>query len=82
MAQQLLQPSEIDAISYEVDRITMPQHMGMHVNVNHLPISLHYSVHLTPFNANDAPILRDILHRNVLGKQFKGFNIQSLSCSQ
>ncbi len=33
---------------------------------------LHYSVHLTPFSAKDVPILRDILHRNALRKQFKG----------
>jgi len=56
--------------------------MGMNVNANHLPILLHYGVHLTPFNAKDVSILRDILHRNVLGKQFKGFIIQSFSFSQ
>ena len=47
--------------------------MGMNINANHPPISLHYSVHSTPFNAKDVPILRDILRGNVLGKQFKGF---------
>jgi hypothetical protein len=32
--------------------------MGVNINANHLPIFLHYSVHLTPFNAKDMLILR------------------------
>jgi len=46
----------------------------VNVNANHLPIFLHYSVHLILFNTKDVPILRDILRRNVPGKQFTGVN--------
>jgi len=48
----------------------------VNITANHLPIFLHYGVHLTPFNAKDVLILRDILHGNVFGKQFTGFIIQ------
>ena len=57
----------------------MPKRVGVNVNANHPPIFLHYSAHVTPFNAKDVLILRDILHRKVLGKQFKGFIIQYYS---
>jgi len=59
----------------------MPQHMGMHINTNHLPIFLDNCVNLPSFDAKDVPIFRDILFGNVLGKQFKGFIIQSFPFS-
>ena len=54
----------------------MPKSMGVNVNANHLPLFLHYSVHLTSFNAKDVLILRNILRGNVLGKQFTDVIIQ------
>jgi hypothetical protein len=71
-----LHTPQIKPEPHQVDSKAMPKRMGVNINANHLPISLHYSVHLTPFNAKDVPILRDILHRNVLRKQFKGSIIQ------
>jgi len=76
VAQQLLHTPQVKARPDKVDGKAMPKRMGMDINANHLPIFLHYSVHLTPFNAKDVLILRDILRGNVLGKQFKGFIIQ------
>ena len=76
MTQQLLHAPKVKARPDKVDGKRMPERMGVNVNANHLPIFLHYSVHLTPFDAKDVPILRDILHGNVLGKQFRGFVIQ------
>ena len=82
MAQQLLYPPEVKAGPHQMDSKAVPKGMRVNVNANHLPIFLHYSVHLTPFNAKDVPILGDILRRNVLGEQFKGLIIQSFSFSQ
>ena len=76
MPQQLLHTPQVKTEPDKVDGKAVPERMRMNVNANHLPIFLHYSVHLTPFNAKDVPILRDILCRSVLGKQFKGFIIQ------
>jgi len=81
VAQQLLHTPQVKTGPDEVDGKRMPERMGMNVNANHLPIFLHYSVHLTPFNAKDVLVLRDILRRNVFGKQFKGFIIQYYSFS-
>ena len=82
MAQQLLHPPKVKSGPDKMDGEAMSKGMGMHINTYHLPIFLHYGVHLTPFNAKDVPILGDILHRNVPGKQFKGFITQSCSFSQ
>jgi hypothetical protein len=72
-----LHTPQVKAGSDKVDRKDVPKGMGMNINASHLPIFLHYSVHLTPFNAKDRLFLGgDFLHRNVLGKQFKGFIIQ------
>jgi hypothetical protein len=71
-----LHTQQIKPEPHQVDGKAMPKRMGVNINADHLPISLHYSAHLTPFNAQDVPIFRDILHRNVLGKQFKGSIIQ------
>ena len=58
MPEQELHPPNVNAISNHVDGKTMPKRMGVNINANHLPISLYYGAHLTPFDAKDGPILR------------------------
>ena len=70
MPEHLLKPSYVPSVSHAVNRIRVPEGMGVDVFSNDRTIALDDVPHLPLFEGKDGPIIGELLCRNVFGEHF------------